>query len=154
MRGISEEGTPPRKLGHKSNRMVREAFVAMGHSNLIPDLENVPLFKSKWNYPNDQNTMSAEWGSINNVRFMLSSLGAIQPNASMLGNDVYPIFIAAKESYACVHLDGYANRFIYRPPLLSNPLATTASAAVKFAQVPVILNTEWLLTLKVTLATS
>ncbi len=131
---------------------VRESFIAMGHSNLIPDLENAPVFKSKWNYPNDNNTMSAEWGSINNVRFLLSSLGSIEQNASMLGADVYNIFIAAENSYACVHLDGYANRFIYRPPLLSNPLATTASAAVKFAQVPVILNTEWLLTLKVTLS--
>ena len=68
MRGKSEEVSPPtirkfRMVGHKSNRT-----------------------------PNQQSTLDAEWGTVANARYLLSSIGSITPNASLLGNNVYNIF--------------------------------------------------------------
>lgn len=56
------------------------------------------------------------------------------------------------ESYACVKQDAYTATFIYRPPIFDGPLAQNISVGYKFAQVPRILNDEWILNLRTTLA--
>ena len=55
---------------------------------------------------NNSNLLQAEWGSIRNIRFLLSSLGSISPLASANGQDVYNIFLPGQESYDMVDLDG------------------------------------------------
>ena len=98
---------------------VRDAYLALGHTALIPDLNNVNGFIAKWNYPNDNKILQSEWGAVNNVRFMLSSVGSVSPNASALGNNVYNVFIQGMEALACVEQDNYSARFLYRPPVFS-----------------------------------
>ena len=71
---------------------VRDAYMALGSTQLIGDLEQVSGFISKFNYPNQANTLQAEWGCVSNLRFMLSSIGSSSANASALGNTVYNIF--------------------------------------------------------------
>lgn len=93
---------------------VRDAYFGLGHTNLIGQLDNVQGFIQKWNYPNQQSTLDAEWGTVANVRFLLSSIGSITPNASLLGNDVYNIFVSGREAFAAVEQDGYSAQFIYR----------------------------------------
>ena len=95
---------------------VRDCYVAMCHTNMIGQLENVPGFINKAQYPNDKGTIPSEWGSIGNLRFFLSSRGSITANASLLGADVYNIFVAAQESYSTVELDGASAKLIYHPP--------------------------------------
>jgi N4-gp56 family major capsid protein len=102
--------------------------------------------------PNQQSTLDAEWGTVSNLRFLLSSIGSVTPNASMLGADVYNIFCCGRESFAAVEQDGYSAQFIYRPPIYDGPLALNASVGYKFAEVPRILNDQWLLNLRCTLA--
>jgi len=131
---------------------VRDAYFGLGHTNLIGQLDNVNGFIQKWNYPNQQSTLDAEWGTVANVRFLLSSIGSVTPDASMLGADVYNIFCVGRESYAAVEQDGYSAQFIYRPPIYDGPLALNASVGYKFAEVPRILNDQWLLNLRCTLA--
>jgi N4-gp56 family major capsid protein len=131
---------------------VRDAYFGLGHTNLIGQLDNVNGFIQKWNYPNQQSTLDSEWGTVANVRFLLSSIGSVTPNASMLGADVYNIFCVGRESYAAVEQDGYSAQFIYRPPIYDGPLALNASVGYKFAEVPKILNDQWLLNLRCTLA--
>lgn len=96
-------------------------------------------------------TLRPEWGSVSNLRFLLSSIGSVTPNSSGLGNDVYNIFCVGMEAYAVVEQDGYSAQFIYRPPIYDGPLALNASVGYKFAQVPRITNDAWVINLRATL---
>ena len=131
---------------------VRDAYLALGHTALSKDLNNVNGFIAKWNYPNDNKILQSEWGSINNVRFMLSSVGSVSPNASALGNNVYNVFIQGMEALACVEQDNYSARFLYRPPMFSDPLFQNATVGYTFAEVPRILNDLWIINTRCTLS--
>ena len=132
---------------------VRDAYFGLGHTDMIGQLDAVTGFIQKWDYPAMGSTIDSEWGTIANVRFLLSSIGSISPNASMLGANVYNNFICGRESFAAVEQDGYSAQFIYRPPIYDGPLALNASVGYKFAEVPRILNDQWVFNLRCTLAT-
>ncbi|NJL54195.1 N4-gp56 family major capsid protein [bacterium] len=131
---------------------VRDAYFGLGHSDLIGQLDNVNGFIQKWNYPNQQSTLDPEWGTVANVRFLLSPIGSTTPNASLLGSTVYNIFVAGREAFAAIEQDGYSASFIYRPPIYDSALALNASIGYKFAEVPRILNDQWVFNLRCTLA--
>jgi N4-gp56 family major capsid protein len=131
---------------------VRDAYFAMANTDLIGDLERVTGFIAKAQYPFQDKTLRPEWGSISNVRFLLSSIGSTTPAASLNGNTVYNIFVAGMEAYACVKQDGYSAQFIYRPPIYDGPLALNASVGYKFAEVPRITNDAWIINLRTTLS--
>ena len=130
---------------------IRDSYFAMGNSRLIGDLEQVNGFIAKAQYPNQDRVLRAEWCSIGNLRFLLSSIGSFEENASLLGNRVYNIFVAGLEAYAAVEQEGYSAQFIYRPPIYDGPLALNASVGYKFAEVPRITNDAWVINLRATL---
>jgi N4-gp56 family major capsid protein len=130
---------------------VRDAYFAMCSTNLTGNLDNTPGFIQKNNYPAPMNALRSEWGSLGNLRFLVSSIGSVTPNGSFLGNNVYNIFVTGMEGYASIEQDGYSAQFIYRPPIYDGPLALNASVGYKFAQVPRILNDLWVINLRVTL---
>lgn len=130
----------------------RDAYFAFASTQLIGNLDNVSGFIQKAQYPSPMNALRSEWGAIGNLRFFLSSIGSVFPNASAQGNDVYNIFCAGMESYAVVEQDGYSASFIYRPAIYSDPLAQNVTVGYKFAQVPRLLNDLWLINLRTTLA--
>jgi N4-gp56 family major capsid protein len=132
---------------------VRDAYFALGSTDLIGQLDNVSGFISKSQYPSPMNALESEWGAISNLRFLLSSIGSVFPNASSLGQNVYNIFCCGLEAYACVEQDGYSAQFIYLPPQFSGPLALNSSVGYKFAEVPRITNDLWVLNLRCTLLT-
>jgi N4-gp56 family major capsid protein len=132
--------------------LVRDAYFALCHTDLIKDMDNVTGFTQKSQYPSPMNALRSEWGAIGNLRFLISSIGSVSLNASSLGNNVYNIFCVGMEAYACVEQDGYSAQFIYRPPIYDSPLALNASVGYKFAEVPRILNDLWVLNLRCTLA--
>jgi len=131
---------------------VRDAYFALGSTQLIGDLEQVNGFIAKAQYPSQMSTLRPEWGSVSNLRFLLSSIGSITPSGSNNGNDVYNIFCVGMEAYAVVEQDGYSSQFIYRPPIYDGPLALNASVGYKFAQTPRITNDAWVLNLRATLS--
>jgi N4-gp56 family major capsid protein len=131
---------------------IRNSYFAMCSSNLIGDLENVSGFTHASQYPSLQPVQPYEWGAIGNLRFFISSIGSVIPNSSALGADVYNIFCAGMESYACIQQMNYAESFIYRPPIYSDPLAQNITVAYKFGEVPRLLNDLWLIRLRATLA--
>lgn len=130
---------------------VRDAYFAMANSQIIGSLENVTGFIAKAQYPSPMLALRPEWGSVSNLRFLVSSIGSITPNASLLGNDVLNVFCTGLEAYACIEQDGYSANFIYRPPIYDSPLALNASVGYKFAEVPRITNDAWVINLRVTL---
>lgn len=130
---------------------VRDAYFALGSTQLIGDLEGVNGFIAKAQYPSQMDTLRPEWGSVSNLRFLLSSIGSVSSNASMNSADVYNVFVVGMEAYACVEQDGYSSQFIYRPPIYDGPLALNASVGYKMAQVPRITNDAWVINLRTTL---
>ena len=131
---------------------VRDAYFALCSTQLTPDLDNVAGFIQKAQYPAQMNILRSEWGSIGNLRFLISSIGSVTPKASISGADVYNIFCVGMEAYAVIEQDGYSATFIYRPPIYDSPLALNASVGWKFAQVPRITNDQWVINLRCTLS--
>lgn len=131
---------------------VRDAYFALCSTNLTGNLDNVAGFIQKNQYPSPMNALRSEWGAIGNLRFLVSSIGSVTPNASNLGNNVYNIFCTGIEAYAYIEQDGYSASFIYRPPIYDGPLALNASVGYKFATVPRITNDLWIINLRATLA--
>jgi len=82
---------------------------------------------------------------------MLSSVGQVQPLASALGNDVYSFFVQGMEALACVEQDNYSARFLYRPPVYSDPLFQNVTLGYVFAEVPRILNDLWITNMRCTI---
>lgn len=130
---------------------VRDAYFAMANSQIIGSLEGATGFIAKAQYPSPMLALRPEWGSVSNLRFLVSSIGSITPNASLLGADVLNVFCTGLEAYACIEQDGYSANFIYRPPIYDSPLALNASVGYKFAEVPRITNDAWVINLRVTL---
>jgi N4-gp56 family major capsid protein len=79
---------------------VRDAYFALCSTQLTRSLDNVDGFIHKNNYPSPMNALRSEWGSIGNLRFLVSSIGSVTPNASANGNNVYNIFCVGKRIYA------------------------------------------------------
>jgi len=131
---------------------VRDAYFAMCSTDLTGEMDAVAGFIHKNQYPSPMNASSSEWGAIGNLRFLVSSIGSKTDAGSNLGEDVYNIFCTGMEAYACVEQDQYSAQFIYRPPIYDGPLALNASVGYKFAEVPRILNDEWIINLRATLA--
>ena len=139
--GMDRFGTAP----------VRDAYLALAHVNIQKDLNSLNGFLPKWNYPSSDQSVGAEWGAVNNVRFMTSSNGSITPAASALGNDVYNVIVQGMESLACINQDNYSARFLYRPPVFSDPLFQNVTLGTVFAEVPRILNDLWVTNMRCTL---
>lgn len=131
---------------------VRDAFFAMASSQLIGDFEQVNGFIAKAQYPSQMSVLREEWGSISNLRFLVSSIGSVSPTSSALGADVYNIFCVGMEAYQFIEQDGYSAQFIYRPPYFSDALAQNATVAWKAAMVPLISNDLWVINLRTTKA--
>lgn len=130
---------------------VRDAYFALGSTRLTGSLDNVNGFIHKNQYPSPMNALRSEWGSIGNLRFLVSSIGSSNAAASNLGTTVYNIFCVGMEAYACIEQDGYSAQFIYRPPIYDGPLAMNSSVGYKFAEVPRITNDLWVINLRCTL---
>jgi len=132
---------------------IRDAYFGLADSNLIGQFENVAGFINKAQYPNDASTLPSEWGSIGNIRFFLSSRGSITANASLLGADIYNIFVAAQKAYSSIELDGSSAQFIYHPPGWGDdPCELRQTAGFRFAMATRITNDAWIINLRTTLA--
>lgn len=132
---------------------IRDSYFAMADTALIGQLENVNGFINKAQYPNQTNISPSEWGSAGNVRFFLSSRGSVSTGASLLGADIYNIFVTGQEAYACIEQNGVSAKFIYHPPGHGDdPCELRQTAGFRMAQVPRITNDAWIINLRATLA--
>lgn len=131
---------------------VRDSYLALGHTDMIGQLDSVTGFLQKWSYPNQDSTMEPEWGTVANIRYLLSSVGSVASNSSALGADVYNLFHCGREGYTSIEQDGYSASFIYRPPIFDGALALNANVGWKMAEVPQIDNDAWVINLRTTLA--
>lgn len=129
-----------------------DAYAMMCHSRMIPVLNNISGFRRKFEYGTGSiDTLSSEWGGVNNVRAFQSSQGSISPNASLLGNDIANCFITAYEGYKVVFQAGGRARYIYTPPgVLNDPAHLRHAAACSFYQGQCVNNDLWIQNLRST----
>ena len=97
-------------------RPIGESYGCMLTTRMIPVLNGIKGFTRKFQYPNISQTLSTEWGGVDNVRFFISEQGSVTPTASLLGNDIANCFVSAKEAYKVVWQAGGKAKFIYLPP--------------------------------------
>jgi len=132
---------------------IRESYWCMSHSDILTDLEAVAGFINVNNYSSPRNVLTAEWGNISNARYTYSPLGSVSSNASALGADIYNNFYTGQQAYAHILQEGASAQFIYQGLGSGNdPLLQRQTAGYKFAQVPKLLNDQWLLNQRATLA--
>ena len=131
---------------------VRDSYFCMASTRLIPRIQAMAGFISKAQYPSQLNILSAEWGSVNNTRFVLSSRGSVTPNSSLLGADVYNMFVTGQEAYTSIELNGETAKFIYHPPGWGDdPAELRQTASFRFAHARAITNDAWIINLRATL---
>jgi N4-gp56 family major capsid protein len=131
---------------------VRDAFFGMMSTDVISNLEVAGNFQPKAAYAFPTDALKSEWGAINNVRFLLSSIGSKIPNASALNQTVYNCFITGMDAYCTVLQDGYSAQFVFLPAQYSGPLAMNVTMAWKMMTVPRIQQDTWLINLRMTLS--
>ena len=129
---------------------IRNSYFALCDSDLTADLNDVDGFTHSAQYPQQKNILPSEWGTVQNLRFFISSEGSVTTAASANGADVYNIFCLGMEAYSIVEQDGYSAHFIYRPPIYDGPLALNASCGWKMGFACRITNDLWALNLRAT----
>lgn len=129
---------------------VRNAFFGMCSTDLTGDLDATAGFISTAQYPSQNNISPAEWGTISNIRFFVSSIGKAHQNASQNGNTVYDCYVAGEESYAYIKQDRMRNILQYLGPEYSGPMAMNSYMNFKMGRAQRILNQEWIVNFKMT----
>ena len=126
-----------------STSPVRSSFWGFMDVNLELDLEACADFLSCANYPNPMDALEAEWGSTNNVRWLISTNGYSTSAAT-------PVFfnpILGQESYGVVKLGSKEAEFIVKPlgsSGVSDPLNQRGSVGYKYPFATRLLNDNWL----------
>ena len=109
-------------------------------------------FTKRANYPNPNMALErSEEGTISNCRVFCSSQGAILPQASALGADIYPLTIMGAQSVVAIDQDSFTSQFIFRPAWVNDPMARNSTMAWVASFANAISDDEWVLNLQCTL---
>lgn len=122
---------------------VRSSFWGFMDVNLENDLEACADFLSVANYPNPMDALESEWGSTNNVRWLLSTNGYNNGASVPVWNSI----ITGQESYAVCKLGSKEAEFIVKPLGSSgttDPLNQRGSVGYKYPFATRLLNDNWL----------
>lgn len=133
---------------------VNDAYFAMGSTRLLPNLRQVDGWIDKNAYGTPGKYLPSEVGAVSNMRVVLSSGGVVDPGASILGADVYSLFVTGQQAYVTVDQNGFTARFMYVPPVPSSadPAGLRQYGSARFAYASVISNDAWIINLRSTLS--
>lgn len=143
---------------------VEAAFVAVCHTDLEPDIRNLPGFIPVAEYGNRSLVSPNEFGTVENVRFVTSAMfnpianaGGSQGSNQVLSQDsssvdVYQIVILAQDAFGVCPLKGKdaAEIKVRNPgkPEHGDELGQTGSVGWKTWHAAIILNQAWLVRLE------
>lgn len=122
---------------------VRSSYWGFMDVNLQLDLEACADFLSVANYPNPMDSLEAEWGSTNNVRWLLSTNGYSTGTSPVVWNSI----ILGQEAYGVVKLGSKEAEFIVKPlgsSGTSDPLNQRGSVGYKYPFATRLLNDTWI----------
>lgn len=150
---------PSQNYGTKA---IEAGYVAVGHTNLGPDIRDLPGFTPVSAYGSRKTISEHELGSVENIRFVLSpdltpwtdgggtkaGSGTTMKSTSGTSADVYPLIVFAKEAFGCVPLKGMG---AVEPTIIpvgqktkDDPLGQRGYAGWKSWFVAKILNEAWM----------
>jgi N4-gp56 family major capsid protein len=148
-----------------STEGIDPAYIVFGHTDLKADIENMDGFTPVKNYADSSKMIhSTEIGSLGAFRFCLtplfspwlaaatSSTGTTYLSSgnipsSALAPDVYPLIVAAKDSYGVVMMKGLeaVKPAVVRPkPVVGDELGQRGFVSWKTYYTSVLLNSSWL----------
>ena len=122
---------------------VRSSYWGFMDVTIQPDLEACSDFLSAANYPNPMDALEAEWGSTNNVRWLLSTNGYNNGASTPVWNSI----ILGQEAYGVVKLGSKEAEFIVKPlgsAGTSDPLNQRGSVGYKYPFATRLLNDNWI----------
>ncbi|MBS6026357.1 MAG: N4-gp56 family major capsid protein [Haemophilus pittmaniae] len=141
-------------------RPVEAAFIAVCHTDLEPDIRNLPGFVPVAQYGSRSVVSPNEFGSVENVRFVTSALlGPILDAGGTVGSnkvlsttgtkaDVYPVIILGQDAFGICPLKGKesAEIKVRNPgkPEKGDELGQTGSVGWKAYHTALILNQGWM----------
>lgn len=122
---------------------VRSSYWGFMDVTIQNDLEACADFLSAANYPNPMDALEAEWGSTNNVRWLLSTNGYSSSASPPVWNNI----ILGQEAYGVVKLGSKEAEFIVKPlgsAGTSDPLNQRGSVGYKYPFATRLLNDNWI----------
>lgn len=122
---------------------VRSSYWGFMDVSIQNDLEACADFLSAANYPNPLDALEAEWGSTNNVRWLLSTNGYSTTAAIPVWSNI----ILGQEAYGVVKLGSKEAEFIVKPLGSSgtnDPLNQRGSVGYKYPFATRLLNDNWI----------
>lgn len=122
---------------------VRSSYWGFMDVTIQNDLEACADFLSAANYPNPMDALEAEWGSTNNVRWLLSTNGFSSSASPPVWNNI----ILGQEAYGVVKLGSKEAEFIVKPLGSSgtaDPLNQRGSVGYKYPFATRLLNDNWI----------
>jgi len=122
---------------------VRSSYWGFMDVSIQNDLEACADFLSAANYPNPMDALEAEWGSTNNVRWLLSTNGYSTSDAIPVWSNI----ILGQEAYGVVKLGSKEAEFIVKPlgsAGTSDPLNQRGSVGYKYPFATRLLNDNWI----------
>ena len=143
---------------------IEAAYIAVCHTDLESDIRDLPGFVPVSQYGSRQPICPQEFGSVENVRFITTTIASPFADAGGLDGDavlstsgtnadVYPILIFGEDAYGTVALKGReaAEILVRNPgkPEKGNELGQTGSVGWKGWHVAARLNEAWLVRLEV-----
>ena len=143
---------------------IEAAYVAVCHTDLEPDIRDLQGFVPVSQYGSRQTICPQEFGSVENVRFITTTVATPFADAGDLDGDtvlsttgtnadVYPILIFGEDAYGTVALKGKdaAEILVRNPgkPEKGNELGQTGSVGWKGWHVAARLNEAWMVRLEV-----
>lgn len=126
-----------------STSPVRSSYWGFMDVSIQNDLEACADFLSAANYPNPMDALEAEWGSTNNVRWLLSTNGYSTGGATPIWSNI----ILGQEAYGVVKLGSKEAEFIVKPlgsSGTSDPLNQRGSVGYKYPFATRLLNDNWI----------
>lgn len=129
---------------------VRDAFIALAHTDIVSDLQSVAGVILKAAYPSQEGLRPEEYCSISRFRFFVSSKCNKIPGASLNGATVYTVPMYGLEAFAKVEQNSYSAVLGYRPPYVVSSVAQNSQLYGKFAIARAITNQNWISGLNVT----
>lgn len=139
---------------------VPPCYIAVCHSDLIPDFERLSGWKSTVEYASGQGLITGEKGSVGDLRIVVDNnltpwadaggLAVTNGTLSTGGtqSDVYPILVFGKDAYGVVELSGKnaVQTYVNNPkPSDSDPLAQRGTVGWKGYTATIILQDLWML---------
>jgi len=122
---------------------VRSSYWGFMDVTIQNDLEACADFLSAANYPNPMDALEAEWGSTNNIRWLLSTAGYNNGAATPVWNNI----ILGQEAYGVVRLGSKEAEFLVKPlgsAGTSDPLNQRGSVGYKYPFATRLLNDNWI----------